>query len=113
MKKKAEDESVSARLRALEESIKEQPLKALGIGALAGFVVGGGYRTRLGLSILLFMGKAAMREVAVSAVAGAINQHDRSGNDRGRSGAGAARSSSDSRAGESKGRGGRNSAHPS
>jgi hypothetical protein len=31
MKKKAEDESVSARLRALEESIKEQPLKALGI----------------------------------------------------------------------------------
>src|SRR5277367_2540448 len=102
MKKMAEGETVSARLRALEESIKEQPIKALGLGALAGFVIGGGYRSRLGLSVLLFMGKAAMREMAVSAVAGAINQHDRSGSDRGRSRAGATRSSPDSRAGESK-----------
>jgi hypothetical protein len=108
----AEGETLGARLRALEKSIKEQPLKALGIGAAAGFVVGGGLRSRVGASLLLFVGKVAMREMALSAVSGAVNKHDRSGKDRGRSRPRATRSESDARAGESKGRGSRNSAHP-
>jgi hypothetical protein len=48
--------TISSRLRDLEESVKEQPVKALGIAAMAGFVVGGGYRSRLGISILGLMG---------------------------------------------------------
>jgi hypothetical protein len=78
----AESITVSARLCDLEQSIKHQPLTALGISALAGFVIGGGYRSRLGISVLWIMGRAAMREVAVSAISGAMEKHNRSGKDR-------------------------------
>jgi hypothetical protein len=86
MTPKSQSGSVEARVGAVEQSIKNNPLKAMGFGVLAGFVIGGGYRSRLGISILLVMGRAAIREIAISAVSKAMDQHDgRSGKDRKRS----------------------------
>ena len=73
--------TISSRLRNLEESIKEQPWKALGVAAMVGFVVGGGYRSRFGISLLGLVGRAGLRNVAFSALSKAINS-DRNGKDR-------------------------------
>lgn len=82
MKKMAKGEIVSVRLRVLEKSIREQPLKALCLSAFAGFPIGGGYRSRLGRSVLSFLSNAAIRQAAVSSLLGAIENHDRSRHDR-------------------------------
>src|SRR6516162_8675332 len=111
MRYKSDAVQSRAGLSAVEHSIKAKPpLKALGVSALAGFVVGGGYRSRLGISILCFLGRAAIREAPMSAIARAIDevadmkdQHDgRSGNNRKRTRSGTLGTASHSRAGESK-----------
>src|SRR5665213_1256521 len=107
----SECNSISSRLGNVERSIRHKPLRALGIGALAGFVIGGGYRTRLGVSLLWLMGRTAVKESIISAVSGAIDKTDRSGKDRKRCRPGAARPASDTGAGESKGWASRNSVH--
>jgi hypothetical protein len=66
--------TISSRLRDVEESIKDQPVKALAVAAIAGFVVGGGYRSRLGIYLLGLVGRTALRNVAFSALSEAINK---------------------------------------
>ena len=51
-------------LHRIEESIRERPLRAVAIAAAAGFVVGGGMVTRLGLLTLTLSGRQAARETA-------------------------------------------------
>jgi 1,4-dihydroxy-2-naphthoyl-CoA synthase len=51
-------------LHRIEESIRERPLPAVAIAAAAGFVVGGGMVTRLGLLTLTLSGRQAARETA-------------------------------------------------
>jgi uncharacterized membrane protein YebE (DUF533 family) len=68
--------SIAVQLDAVERSIKDNPLIALGFGALAGFVIGGGYRSRFGTSLILLAGRAALREVVNSAVSKAMDEHD-------------------------------------
>jgi 1,4-dihydroxy-2-naphthoyl-CoA synthase len=51
-------------LHQIEESIRERPLPAVAIAAAAGFVVGGGMVTRLGLLTLTLFGRQAARETA-------------------------------------------------
>jgi 1,4-dihydroxy-2-naphthoyl-CoA synthase len=51
-------------LQQIEESIRERPLPAVAIAAAAGFVVGGGMVTHLGLLTLTLFGRQAARETA-------------------------------------------------
>jgi hypothetical protein len=49
----------------LSKSIRERPLTALAVGVAAGFVMGGGMRTRLGIAMLTFAAKTSAREAIV------------------------------------------------
>jgi hypothetical protein len=60
----------------LSDRIREQPLLSLGVGALFGFVAGGGASTRTGMALLLLLGRIAAREMASSAIARAVNEYD-------------------------------------
>jgi len=55
-------------LQQIEKSIREKPLNAVAIAAAAGFVVGGGMVTRLGLASLALFGRQAARETAANFV---------------------------------------------
>ena len=72
----SEVSTIFSRLRDVEESIKEQPLKALAVAAVTGLVVGGGYRSRLGLSLLGLLGRTVLHNVASSALSGAIKKFE-------------------------------------
>ena len=120
MSYKSDGDRLQAGLGGVEHSIKAKPLKALGLSAVAGFVVGGGYRSRLGISILFFLGRAAIREAAISAFARAVDeaadaadQHDgRSGNSRKRPRASTLGAASHPRAGKSKDPSNRHATNP-
>jgi hypothetical protein len=60
----------------LSDRIREQPLLALGVGALFGFVAGGGASTRTGMAMLLLLGRIAAREVASNAISRAVSEYD-------------------------------------
>ena len=70
----------------LADRIREQPLLSLGVGALCGFVAGGGASTRTGMGLLLLLGRIAAREAASSAFSRVVSEYDnasrRSGADR-------------------------------
>ena len=70
-------DSISWDQRALADHVREQPLLALGIAALAGFVVGGGAWTRTGMAGLMLAGRIAARQMAVSAIAKAVKELNR------------------------------------
>jgi hypothetical protein len=96
--------SVAAPLNAVEESIKENPLTALGMAALAGFVVGGGYRSKLGISLIWLAGRVAMRRAVIAAVSRAVDHDGRSGEARKRSRRGTSGTAPDAETDQSEGR---------
>jgi hypothetical protein len=98
--------TLSHQFEAAEKSIKAKPLKALGLAAFAGFVIGGGHRSRLGIALLWFVGKNAMRGAISSAITGTRDRDDRPGKKGKRARESASRSSPDSESDESKGRDG-------
>jgi 1,4-dihydroxy-2-naphthoyl-CoA synthase len=53
-------------LRQIEKSIREQPVRSAAIAVAAGFVVGGGMVTRLGMAALALFGRQAARETATN-----------------------------------------------
>jgi 1,4-dihydroxy-2-naphthoyl-CoA synthase len=59
-------------LQQIERTIREKPLPAAGIATAAGFVVGGGMVTRLGLAILTLFGRQAARETATNFISSGI-----------------------------------------
>jgi hypothetical protein len=98
------DEAIDLRL-ALSESIRQRPVPALVLAAGAGFILGGGLRSRLGTALMLLAGKTIAREVMLSAVLGAINPN--AGSDLetpGTARGGRKRSSAESERSESTGR---------
>src|SRR5437763_56306 len=89
----------------LSESIKQRPIPALALAAGAGFILGGGLRSRLGTGLMLFAGRTIAREVMLSAMLGAINPN--AGSDfetPGTARGGRKRSSAEPERGESAGR---------
>jgi hypothetical protein len=56
--------------REWTELIRSRPLPALGIAAGAGFIFGGGFRSRLGFALIGIVGRVLMREAAIAVVTG-------------------------------------------
>ena len=50
------------------EYIREEPLTALAIAGGAGFILGGGAKSRIGLALLTIVGRMALRDIASSFV---------------------------------------------
>jgi ElaB/YqjD/DUF883 family membrane-anchored ribosome-binding protein len=62
--------SVKLDLKQLEEAIRQNPMPAAGLAAAAGFVVGGGLTTSLGLGLLGLFGREAVRQTARNFMSG-------------------------------------------
>jgi hypothetical protein len=56
------------RSRDVGEYIREEPLTSLAIATAAGFVLGGGVNSRLGLTILTFVCRIALRDVVTGLI---------------------------------------------
>lgn len=66
-------------LKQVETKILRNPKPAIAIAAGAGFIVGGGMVTRLGLAMLALFGRQAARETATNFISGGLRPlaHDR------------------------------------
>jgi hypothetical protein len=53
-------------LNEIQEVIRKRPLLSLGVAAGAGFVIGGGLATRLGVTLLASVGRKAATETATN-----------------------------------------------
>ncbi len=60
----------------LTPQIKQNPLTTIGVAALAGFVIGGGMRSRFGTAVLLLIARMALRDVVTQTIANAMQKHD-------------------------------------
>jgi hypothetical protein len=56
----------------VSEYVREEPLTALAIATIAGFVLGGGVNRRIGLAMLTIVGRIALRDVATSLIVGMV-----------------------------------------
>jgi hypothetical protein len=56
-------------VQAVGARIKEEPIKAFGVCAVAGFVIGGGHRSRMGSSIVTLLARVAMKNVKIPSLA--------------------------------------------
>jgi hypothetical protein len=63
----------------LSKSIGERPLTALAVGITAGFVMGGGMRTRLGIAMLMLAAKISARETIIGLIEKATADYERTG----------------------------------
>jgi hypothetical protein len=70
----------AARHRDVGEYVRDEPLTALAIATVAGFVLGGGVNRRIGLAMLTIVGRIALRGVATGLIVGMVT----GGNDDGR-----------------------------
>jgi|SRR5271169_11397 len=66
-------EDLSGYAKDLSEFVREAPLVSLAIAAAAGFLVGGGARSRIGLAMLGIVGRVAIENIASSFVAAAAS----------------------------------------
>ena len=57
-----------SQIERLEERIERYPMAALGIAALAGFVLGGGLKSKAGLTLMAFAGRMVLRETTLGLV---------------------------------------------
>jgi|SRR5580704_13905009 hypothetical protein len=82
----------------LAMKVKERPLRALTLSAGAGFVLGGGLRSRMGLALGLFIGRSFAGTALVNAIEALSDQSDQNGRqhrpNQGRTGRSAAKPSS-------------------
>jgi hypothetical protein len=67
------DERRRRRERDVGEFVREEPLSALAIAAGAGFILGGGLNSRIGLALLAIVGRIALRGAATSFIAGLVS----------------------------------------
>jgi len=89
---------------AMELSIRERPFRALALSAGVGFVLGGGFRSRVGVALGLFLGRTYAGTALVNTIEAFSNQngrHHRSNQER--AGRGEAKPSADRHRGQSKG----------
>jgi hypothetical protein len=66
------DESRRRRNRDVGEYVREEPLTALAIAGGAGFILGGGANSRIGLALLSIVGRIALRGAATSFIVGLV-----------------------------------------
>ena len=79
----------AARHRNVGEYVRDEPLTALAIAAVAGFVLGGGVNRRIGLAMLTTVGRIVLRGVATSLIVGMVTgSHDNRRQDSARPGGG-------------------------
>jgi hypothetical protein len=72
--------------RDIGEYIKDEPLTALAIAGAAGFILGGGASSRIGMAALAMVGKIALRGAATNFLVGLfVPNPDRRGAERARS----------------------------
>lgn len=74
-----EDGELSPDKRPLADQIKEQPLLALGVAALVGFVAGGGAWTRAGVAGMMLAARIFARRMATGAIAKAVQNYGSAG----------------------------------
>ena len=48
--------------------VREEPLRSLAVATAAGFILGGGLNSRIGLALLTFAGRLALRGVVTSSL---------------------------------------------
>src|ERR1019366_3325818 len=60
------DERLRRRERNVGEFVREEPLTALAIAGAAGFMLGGGANSRIGLALVTIVGRVALRGAATS-----------------------------------------------
>jgi len=58
--------------RNLGEYVRDEPVTAVAISALAGFVLGGGVSRRVGLAMLMMAGRIALRDAATNLITGML-----------------------------------------
>ena len=66
------DERLRRRERDVSEFVREEPLTALAIAGAAGFILGGGLDSRIGLALLTIVGRIALRGVATGFIVGLV-----------------------------------------
>ena len=66
------DERLRRRERNVGEFVREEPLTALAIAGLAGFILGGGVNSRIGLALMTVVGRVALRGAATSFIVGLV-----------------------------------------
>jgi len=71
----------SRRSRDVREYIRHEPVTALAMAAVAGFIVSGEASARPGLALLAFIGQIAVREAATYFVIGTVADSDRARRD--------------------------------
>jgi uncharacterized membrane protein YfcA len=77
----------AAQHRDVGEYVREEPLTALAIATVAGFVLGGGVNRRIGRAMLTMVGGIALRAVASNLIVGMVTgSHDNRGQDSARPG---------------------------
>ena len=57
---------------SLGEYIKEEPLTSVAIAGAAGFLIGGGAKSRIGLAALAMVGRIAIRDTVTKLIVGLI-----------------------------------------
>jgi hypothetical protein len=64
------DESASDYQRSPElvDYVRAEPLKSVTVAAAAGFILGGGLNSRVGLALLAFVGRIALRQMVTGSL---------------------------------------------
>jgi hypothetical protein len=70
-------ESSADYLVAVVGAVRRNPMHALGIGFLAGFVIGGGQRSRAGQGLIGLAARMMVRQVVITGLAEVIGNHER------------------------------------
>jgi hypothetical protein len=78
-------------VQSLNQHVKDAPLSSLAIAVAAGFIVGGGFKNRVGLAVLGLVGRIAIQNFASNFLSAVMAGSNR---DRAANGAGAAHASS-------------------
>jgi hypothetical protein len=71
-KHQGQNRSLERELETLAEYIREEPLTSIAIAGAAGFIFGGGAKSRIGLAALAMVGKTAMRGAATNLIVGLL-----------------------------------------
>jgi hypothetical protein len=56
------------RSRDVGDYVRDEPLRSLTVATAAGFILGGGLNSRIGLAMLSFAGRVALRRIVTSAL---------------------------------------------
>ena len=64
------------RLAVVAEAVRRNPLQALGIGFLAGFVIGGGQQSRAGQELIGIATRLMVRQAVFTGISEALVNHE-------------------------------------